>query len=112
MCILNASDQAAHVSMTVFFSDREPAGPYCEIIEPRRTRHIRFNDLQRPQPIPVATDFSTVIESDVPIVVQHTRLDSRQAKNALMTTLAYSQKMLTSRPKRLANRSREPYCRG
>jgi hypothetical protein len=26
---------------------------------------------------------------DVPIVVQHTRLDSRQAENALLSTIAY-----------------------
>jgi hypothetical protein len=31
-----------------------------------------------------------VIESDVPIVVQHTRLDSRQSENALMTTMAFA----------------------
>jgi hypothetical protein len=31
-----------------------------------------------------------VIESDVPIVVQHTRLDSRQAENALITTIAFA----------------------
>jgi hypothetical protein len=30
-----------------------------------------------------------VIRSDAPIVVQHTRLDSRQAENALLTTIAY-----------------------
>jgi hypothetical protein len=35
------------------------------------------------------TDFATVIESDVPIVVQQTRLDSRQAENALISTIAY-----------------------
>jgi hypothetical protein len=31
-----------------------------------------------------------VIESDVPIIVQYTRLDSRQAENALMSTIAYT----------------------
>jgi hypothetical protein len=51
---------------------------------------VRFNDLTEPQPIPRATDYSSVIESDVPIVVQHTRLDSRQAENALITTVAYA----------------------
>jgi hypothetical protein len=30
-----------------------------------------------------------VIESNIPIIVQHTRLDSRQAALALMTTIAY-----------------------
>ena len=29
-------------------------------------------------------------ESDVPIVVQHTRLDSRQAENAVFSTVAYA----------------------
>jgi hypothetical protein len=32
-----------------------------------------------------------VIESDRPIVVQHTRLDSRQAALALLSTVAYAE---------------------
>ena len=56
----------------------------------RRTKHLRFNDLTLPEPIPRGTDYSTVIESDVPIVVQHTRLDSRQADTALLSTIAFS----------------------
>lgn len=88
-CILNASDQEAHVRITVFFSDREPVGPYRVTVPARRTRHLRFNDLSDPEEIPKGTDYSSVIESDVPIVVQHTRLDSRQADTALMTTMAY-----------------------
>jgi hypothetical protein len=88
-CILNAGDAAAHVTLTIYFADREPAGPYRIEVAPRRTRHLRFNDLSEPERIPRATDYSCVIESDVPVVVQHTRLDSRQAANALMTTLAF-----------------------
>jgi hypothetical protein len=45
--------------------------------------------LRDPEPIPIDTEFASVIESDVAIVVQHTRLDSRQAENALLTTIAY-----------------------
>ncbi len=89
-CLLNASDQEAHVRITVYFSDREPAGPYQVTIPPRRTRHLRFNNLTDPEPIPRDTDYASVIESDVPIVVQHTRLDSRQAENALLSTIAYA----------------------
>ena len=88
-CLLNASGEEAHVEITVFFSDREPAGPYRVTIPARRTKHLRFNELKDPEPIPLDTDYASVIESDVPIVVQHTRLDSRQAENALMTTIAY-----------------------
>ena len=35
-------------------------------------------------------DFASLIEADVPIVLQHTRLDSRQAENALLSTIAYA----------------------
>jgi hypothetical protein len=89
VCILNASDLEAHIAITVYFSDREPAGPYLFNVPPRRTRHLRFNDLSDPEPVPVETDFASVIESDVPVVVQHTRLDSRQAENALLSTMAF-----------------------
>ena len=90
-CMLNTSDQKAHVEITIYFSDREPAGPYKFTVEPRRTKHIRFNNLTDPEPIPLDTDYASVIRSDVPIVVQHTRLDSRQDANALMTTIAYTE---------------------
>ena len=40
--------------------------------------------------MPVNTDFSSVILSDVPIVVQYTRLDSRQAALALLSTVAFA----------------------
>ena len=90
VCMLNASNRDAHVEITVFFADREPAGPYRVTVPARRTRHLRFNDLKDPEPVPLDTDFASVIQSDVPIVVQHTRLDSRQAENALMSTIAFA----------------------
>ena len=89
VCILNAADRDAHVEIMVYFADRDPAGPYNFTVGARRTRHLRFNDFKDPQPVPVNTDFSSVIVSDVPIVVQHTRLDSRQAELALLSTMAF-----------------------
>lgn len=88
-CMLNAGNRDAHVEITVYFADREPVGPYHVTVPARRTLHQRFNDLHDPAPIPRGTDYASVIVSDVPIVVQHTRLDSRQADNALLTTVAY-----------------------
>ena len=88
-CILNASDRDAKIRITVYFSDREPAGPYRVVVPARRTMHLRFNELKDPEPIPTDTDYSTLIESDIPVVIQHTRLDSRQAENALLSTIAY-----------------------
>lgn len=88
--MLNAGDAEAHVRITLFFADREPVGPFAITVPARRTKHLRFNDLRDPEVVPKATDYASVIESDVPIVVQHTRLDSRQSDNALMTTVAYA----------------------
>jgi hypothetical protein len=89
-CLLNTNAQDAQVAITIYFKDRDPAGPYRVTVPARRTLHLRFNDLSDPEPIPRDTDYSSVIESDVPIVVQHTRLDSRQAALALLSTIAYS----------------------
>ena len=90
-CILNAGNREARITIMIYFADREPAGPYRVIVPARRTYHLRFNDLEDPAPVPRDTDYSSVVESDVPIVVQHTRLDSRRAEISLMSTLAYSQ---------------------
>ncbi len=89
VCILNSSDQDATVHITIFYADREPVGPYIVQVPARRTRHVRFNDLSDPAPIPRDTDYASLIDSNVRIVVQHTRLDSRQAENALFSTMAF-----------------------
>lgn len=88
-CILNTTDHEAHVEITIYFKDRNPAGPYRVVVPGQRTLHLRFNDLKDPEPVPRDTDYSSIILSDVPIVVQHTRLDSRHPNIALLSTLAY-----------------------
>jgi hypothetical protein len=90
ICVLNAGDQPAHLRLYIYFSDREPAGPYQLEVAARRSRHIRINDLKDPEPVPAATEYSMLVESDRPIVVQHTRLDSRQSALALLSTVGYA----------------------
>jgi hypothetical protein len=90
-CLLNCGDRDAHVEITVYFADRGPAGPYRVTVPARRTRHVRFNDLDDPEPVPRDTDYASLIQSDVPIVVQHTRLDSRHPNIALLSTIAFAQ---------------------
>ncbi len=92
-CILNAGEKEAHVEITVYFSDREPVGPYKITVPSKRTKHLRFNDLNEPEIIPRDTDYSSVISSDVPIVVQHTRLDSRRPEISLLSSIAYHNNM-------------------
>ncbi|PEQ13658.1 hypothetical protein B2G71_04850 [Novosphingobium sp. PC22D] len=88
-CVLNTSDADARLEITLFFTDREPAGPYRVTVGARRTLHLRFGELEGEEPVPRGTDYASVIESSVPVIVQHTRLDSRAAEVALMTTMAY-----------------------
>ncbi|MEN5425108.1 sensory rhodopsin transducer [Stenotrophomonas pennii] len=88
-CILNTCERPAQVELWLYFEDREPVGPYRVEVPARRTRHVRFNDLDDPMQVPRETPFATLIHSSEPIIVQHTRLDSRQAENALMTTIAH-----------------------
>jgi hypothetical protein len=89
-CILNTCDEAAEISITLFFTDREPCGPYRVKVGARRTLHLRFNDLRDPEPVPRDTSYASLIESTVPIVVQHTRLDSRNPNIALLSTVAFA----------------------
>lgn len=87
--ILNAGDEDARVEITLFFTDKEPVGPYKVAVKARRSKHVRFNELDDPEPMPLGTEYSSVIDSDKPIVVQYTRLDSRQAENALLSVMAF-----------------------
>lgn len=89
MCFLNAGKHEAHIRVMIFFEDRDPVGPYVFNVPGQRTKHVRFNNLTDPEEIPAATDYSSLIESDQPVVVQYTRLDSRQAANALLSTIAF-----------------------
>ncbi len=88
-CILNAGDKDGKIEITIYFSDKEPVGPYKIKVPANRTVHLRFNELNDPQEIPRDTDYASVFRSDVPVVIQHSRLDSRQAENALLTTIAF-----------------------
>lgn len=88
-CILNANDRDAELKLTIYFSDREPAGPYPITVKARRTLHLRFDDLREPEPIPRNTDYASVFVSDLPVVIQHTRLDARPGERTLITTLAH-----------------------
>jgi hypothetical protein len=90
-CILNVSDDHADITITLFFEDHEPVGPYRLRVPAKRTLHLRFNDLKDPAPVPRDTSYASLIESNVPIVVQHTRLDSRDPHIALLSTVAFPQ---------------------
>jgi len=90
-CFLNACEQDAHVEIVILFVDRDPVGPYRITVPALCALHVRFHDLDDPAPIPRDTDFASIITSDVPIVVQHARFDSREDALALLSTVAFAE---------------------
>jgi len=92
-CLLNVGDRDARVRFTFYFEDRDPLGPSELILEARRTRHVRLDDASAIGGIelPRATPYAYAVESDVPIVVQHSRLDTSAGAYTLFTTVAYGE---------------------
>lgn len=48
----------------------------------------RFNDLADTEMTPTDTEHASVSDTDAPVGVLHTRLDSRRAENVLLSTVA------------------------
>ncbi len=92
-CLLNVGDDAAHVRFTFYFEDRDPLGPVELTLEAHRTRHVRLDDpdaiggVELPRGVPYAYS----VESDVPVILQHSRLDTSAGAYTLFTTLAYGE---------------------
>ena len=90
LCFLNVTDQEAHVEVTLYYGNRAPVGPYKITIPARRVRKVRCNDLIDPEAPPLNTDYAAVIRSDVPVILQFSRLDSQQTENAIMGTITFT----------------------
>jgi hypothetical protein len=77
LCILNTGDEAARIDITIYYQDREPVGPYPLVVDARRVRHVRLNDLIDPEAIYLGRPFGCVLRASVPVVVQFARQDTR-----------------------------------
>lgn len=91
LCVLNSGDSDAHLKITVYLNDREPIENIISECYARRTNHIRLDKLKSDdgQSFPVGVPYSLIVESDVPVLMQHTRVDTSQNAMALMTTIGY-----------------------
>jgi len=91
ICVLNLSGVTANINISIFFEDRPPLKNFKAICENERTNHIRLDKLknQDGEIIPREVPYALLIESDTPIVVQHSRMDVSQPEMTLMTTIAY-----------------------
>lgn len=89
LSILNSGEGRADVELMIFYSDRDPVGPYEFEVAARRVRNVRVNDLIDPEAPPMGCDYAIVIEASQPVVVQQVRLDSRRAEDSIFSTIAY-----------------------
>lgn len=92
LCVLNTGLVDAELRIDFYFEDRPPILDVAVRVAAQRTLHIRLdrpdhlNGVELPRDVP----FASRIRSSVPIVVQHSRLDTTQANLTLMTTMAYA----------------------
>lgn len=90
ICVLNCSTEEAIIHITIYFEDREPMEDIQVVVPGRRTNHIRTSSLMKEgASIPIGVPYAIEVQSNIPIIVQYSRLDSTQAENTLMSTMAF-----------------------
>ena len=90
LSILNTHPMAAQLTLTIYYADQPPLGPYWLEVPAQRVKHVRFNDLIDPLPLPLDVPFACRLEASAPVLVQFTRQDTSQRANAGCTTLAFA----------------------
>ncbi|HEY8743681.1 MAG TPA: sensory rhodopsin transducer [Chloroflexota bacterium] len=93
VCVLNTGSKEATVRLTIYFEDREPLRDLTNTIPAERTLHIRLDKPEHTggHQLPAGVPYAIRVESDVPIIVQHSRLDATQPALALFTTMGFPQ---------------------
>ncbi len=91
VCVLNLNRRPAKVKITAYFEDREPLTGLEAECPAQRTVHVRMERIKSRsgESLPVAKPMALMVESNVEVIVQHTRLDTTQPALALMTTMAF-----------------------
>lgn len=91
VCILNTGNRDAHVLLDIYFEDRDPLKEIAVTVKAERTFHVRLDKAEHlgGATIPRDTPYAIRVRSDVPVIVQHSRLDTTQQNMTLMTTIAH-----------------------
>ena len=90
--ILNDNKGTANVVMTLYFEDRNPIEDIRITVLPKRVKCIRMDnpDDLGGTVVPLETQYAIKLVSDIPVVIQYGRLDTRQEKMAFYTTMGLS----------------------
>jgi len=91
LCIVNTGPKLARLSLNFYFEDRPPVENIRVTVGAERTWHIRFD---KPEQlggfrVPAGVPYALRVESNVPVVVQHSRLDTTQPNCAFLSVVAH-----------------------
>ncbi|WP_458462323.1 sensory rhodopsin transducer [Paenibacillus sp.] len=90
ICVLNTGASDAELHITIYFEDREPLEEIVAEVPARRTKHIRTASLRSgEQSIPPGVPYAITVSSNIPVIIQYSRLDTTQPELALMSVMAY-----------------------
>lgn len=91
ICVLNTGDVDANIRLTLYFEDREPKTGFTSFCGARRTHHIRLDKITGAsgEKIERGIPYAILVESNVPIVCQYSRLDTTQSEMSFMGLIAY-----------------------
>lgn len=89
LALLNPGVRDAAVELTVHSAEEEPLGPFRCTVPAERLRVVRLNDLIDPCALLLDTPYAVTITTDVPVVVQFTRCDTRDPNLAITGGLAF-----------------------
>lgn len=91
ICVLNTGDADAHLTVTLYFEDREPMTGFAAVCGARRTHHVRMDQLTdgNGAHVPMGVPYAALVESDVPVVCQYSRIDTTQVNETFGTTIMY-----------------------
>lgn len=91
ICILNPGKKDANMEITLYFEDRDKMEGFKTVCKAERTHHVRMDKIKDADGngVPMDIPYAMMVESDVEIIAQYSRLDSTQAEMTLMTTIAY-----------------------
>jgi len=91
ICVLNTGTQAAHIVVTAYYADRPPQHGQPVAIPAERDVHLHLDaPAEIGLAIPQETPYGLRVESDRPVVLQHSRMDTRLGGMALFTTMGYA----------------------
>jgi len=92
ICIINDTNMAANIKITLFFEDEDPVENIGYKLMQKRCKHLRLNDPKNlgGYKLKANKPYAIKLVSDVEIIVQYSRLTSNNDKFTLMTTIGYS----------------------